>query len=186
MTKERLTPSAVRSDLKSVLDEKKHNAFLHRFAFITPLVVASAVLSLLPAPFNYLLVLCAIPIIYNIVMLITTLVSFDKLYKKLDALTLDDITVTEERFSHYATETIYEPSISYFRHFWWHKTIELMYFSSGKDWRLPIKRPYYAWSSIYPTENIKNSTLDGDTFFLIVLNDDRTLKYAYNQSRFDF
>ena len=187
MTKEHITPSAIRSDLHSVINEKKNDALIYRLGISVPFAGIALIFSNLP-PIQWLAIFPGLIIAYNFIRLFIKLVYIHRLKSKLNgALLLDDFVVSVEKFSHFTTEGVWWPFVllGNLHHFSPYKEVQVLYFSSGKSWRLPIKKPYYAWSDLYSTGNIDNSTFSGDEFYFIRLAKDLDIAYAYTRSRFE-
>ena len=65
------------------------------------------------------------------------------------------------------------------------KDAEFLYFSSRK-WQIPSK--CYEWSALYnmSREGISNTSINGDEFYLVILNDTQEICVAYNAKLFEY
>ncbi len=63
--------------------------------------------------------------------------------------------------------------------------VEFLYFSSRK-WRIPYR--CYEWSSLYnmSREGISNTSIIGDEFYLVILNNTHEICVAYNAKFFEY
>jgi hypothetical protein len=97
-----------------------------------------------------------------------------------DGIQRGDVSITTERFSHAATETIIEP----------HQTLTktkitsiatFFYFEAGRRWRVPKVDKHYKWSKEYyvSTKGLENISLQGDEFFYVSLQGNFDIAYIY-------
>ncbi len=102
--------------------------------------------------------------------------------KKAIANVLDrgDISVSVEKLSHVAMETIYEPH-GHGKHRHTTKEVTFFYFLSGGRWRIPNVDKHYVWSKDYyiSSKGLENASVGGDEYFYISLQGYHDIAYVY-------
>ena len=108
---------------------------------------------------------------------------------KKKAIIAGEFHIAREKLTNIGYETVYEPHIhSRFGRMHTHHTREalFLYFPVG-EWRVPVIT-LYKWSETYylsPT-GLYNTSLSGEEFFVVTLNYDHTIGYAYNTKFFKY
>lgn len=193
MEKQRLTACDIAADMATVISHKRRIAFGWRMEFIVPSAFTIFIVSLSMTGFGLsighiiLMWVFGLVIGYNLIMLFIQLLRTRKASKAIyRGLLRSDVSVTVEKFSHIAEDTIYEP---YFagRWFSFFKIIRVYYFSSGENWREPVCRSHYSWSlqCEVSSKGLENSSIAGEEFYVVTLNSDRSVKYIYNTKLFE-
>lgn len=180
MKKEIITLSNIQEDLALVARLQISNEGDGRLVFIIPLTLV-AILGgiflksiLLPLP---LLAIAA----YHAVRFVSEYRDYKANMQRItDGIQRGDVSITTERFSHAATETIIEP----------HQTLTktkitsiatFFYFEAGRRWRVPKVDKHYKWSKEYyvSTKGLENISLQGDEFFYVSLQGNFDIAYIY-------
>lgn len=184
MTRELLKKENIREDLLTVY--KSRNA-IHgewRLCYIAPLV--GVALALFHLRFVWLGVLALVPAAFHAVLLVLDRRKNRRnMAEILDGLDRGEISVSEEILSHIAEEAAYEPHVRGKR-IHAAKRIHVFYFRSGGSWRHVETETHYRWSKeFYMTpEGLENTSLAGDTFYVIRLQDQPDVAYIYNKKLF--
>ncbi len=116
----------------------------------------------------------------------------EKLYKT--TVTCGEYTVIKDTLVNVDKETVVEPNphrgINIYigrrrRNHLYINEVAFLYFSSRK-WRIPYR--CYEWSSLYnmSRDGISNTSIIGDEFYLVILNDTQEICVAYNAKFFEY
>lgn len=187
MKKETLTPQNIAQDLKKVSVFYRGVGAEKRLAFIMPATTLAVVLGVLLQSVWIALVILAFAA-YHTVRYVQEYKTHKAKTRALDdALQRNEISVCEEILSHIATETVYEPHTGR-RHSHATKTVTVFHFRGGRSWRVPDVSRHYAWSKdLYLSPaGLFNTSVEGDVFYFISLQDHGEIAYIYNQKFFDF
>ena len=180
MKKETITLSNIQEDLALVARLQISNEGDGRLVFIIPLTLVAILGGIflksiwLPLP---LLAVAA----YHAVRFVSEYRDYKANMQRItDGIQRGDVSISTERFSHAATETIIEP----------HQTLTktkitsvatFFYFEAGRRWRVPKVDRHYKWSKEYyiSTKGLENISLQGDEFFYVSLQGDLDIAYIY-------
>ena len=180
MKKETITLSNIQDDLALVARLQISNEGDGRLVFIIPLTLVAILGGIflksiwLPLP---LLAVAA----YHAARFVSEYRDYKANMQRItDGIQRGDVSISTERFSHAATETIIEP----------HQTLTktkitsvatFFYFEAGRRWRVPKVDRHYKWSKEYyiSTKGLENISLQGDEFFYVSLQGDLDIAYIY-------
>lgn len=190
MKKETLLLPNVTNDLKTVAKFQIKNIGDWRFSYIGSLTLISVVIGvLLQSVWIALLIFSAAA--YHIVRYILEYrryrIEIKAVMSAVDrAVDRADISISTERLSHVATETIYEPH-SAGKSTQLTKNVTYFYFESGSRWRVPRVPEHYKWSRNFHTSRtgLENVSLQGDEFYIISLQGYHDIAYIYPCKYFD-
>lgn len=180
MKREILLLSNIKKDLKTILKIQMGNTGETRLAYIVPITLISIIVGvLLKNAWVALLIFSAA--VYPIVLYI---IEFrDYITKKkaiMNAIDGADISISTEKLSHIAQETIYEPHMvgKTMHHT---KEATFYYFESGISWRIPLVYKHYKWSkdNYISSRRLKNISIKGDEFYVISLQGHHDIAYIY-------
>ena len=180
MTKETLTLQGIINDLSLVAHYNQYKTEEWRFAYIVP-SAAFAMAFWLMLKSIWLALLLFAPAVYHIVRYLMEYKKYRAEKKALnDVICRGDISISVEKLSHIAEETVYEPH-RHGRHTHATKQVTMFYFNSGAGWRVPQVFDHYAWSAEYhlSTEGLKNVSVSGNDFFYITLQGYHDVAYVY-------
>ncbi len=174
MRKEILTDEKIKLDIpfyRAQCWEDVTNKFLH---FFIPFAALGILLTLVATwkiglPF---LAVAAIFLVWYIIKLQHTPKTTEPVYAS--------YTVVKDRLVNIVEETVEE-----YNHRQSFKTVTVFYFSS-QSWRVP---PYnYQWSDLYHMSGtgLCNTSLIGDEFYLVLLNDTHEICCVYNTKLFEY
>ena len=195
MKKETLTLSNVKLDLIKVAYDGLSRAEDWRLSFFVSTAIAVALVLML-VTWRIWPGLLFLPFIaYHVIRYIISFREYKKQKKEIEtAANKGYVSVSLEKLSHIATETIIEP---YFHHYVGFargrmdmtKEIGVYYFMSGASWRVPFEKCYdtranqqhYEWSKelCLSSRGLDNISLPGDEFFYITLQGYPKIAYIY-------
>lgn len=68
------------------------------------------------------------------------------------------------------------------------KTTRIFRFASGMSWQIPSLSQHYAWSEVcnMSSDGLDHTSLVGDEFFVVTLNDLPEISYVYNKKLFEY
>lgn len=68
------------------------------------------------------------------------------------------------------------------------KTTRIFRFGSGMSWQIPSLSQHYAWSEVcnMSSDGLDHTSLVGDEFFVVTLNDLPEISYVYNKKLFEY
>lgn len=196
MKKEILTLENVKRDLLEVVNTQKYVQFEWRFSYIVPAVAVAVTCY---TEFGmYLPALFCIPFaVYHLVKyILDTRQIMAKKAAVRKAIDRGDVSVTLEKLSHIARESIFEPHIGGMGRFKRQKAlkdVKLYYFDSGRCWRDPLftfetgKEYHYEWSSELKLSSggLDVTSLKGNEFYLISLQSSYDIAYIYPTKFFE-
>jgi len=190
MQKETLTNERIRKDLLNVVECRSSNHAEWRFTFIVPFTGIALLIGLITRNIPLALFLFA-PAVYHIVRLIISIRKNRQTGKKLrESVRSEDFAVSIEKLSRIGVETIYEPNglLMERGRDHTHKTVMILYFQSGLQWRVPETDEHYGRSSYDPLRpKAIDFPLEGENeFYFAVLKEDREISYAYSTSQFNY
>lgn len=186
MTKEKITLQAVKQDLTAFAIFLQSNKAEWRFAYIIPITLIAVIMGIVLGNV-WIGALIFLPSVYHIVRYVIDYRDYKaKKSALLSVIDRGDVSVSIEKLSHIAKETIYEPH----RHSKGShsmREITVYYFEGGASWRAPNFYKYYAWSKdfyISPT-GLENISLCGDEFFYVSLQGYHDIAYIYPCKSFE-
>ena len=180
MKKETITLSNIQEDLALVARLQISNEGDGRLVFIFPLTLLAILGSIFLKSFWISLPFLAVAA-YHAVRFVSEYRDYKaKMQKISGGIERGDVSISVERFSHVATETVIEP----------HQTLTktkitsvatFFYFEAGRRWRVPKVDKHYKWSKEYyvSTRGLENISLQGDEFFYVSLQGDFDIAYIY-------
>ncbi len=186
MTKEKITIHAVKQDLTRLALWQQANRAEWRFTYIFPITLIAVLVGIVLK--NVLVAgLIFLPALYHIVRYVIDYRAYKaKKSALLSMIDRGDISVSLEKLSHIAKETVYEPHYHYSST---HsaKEITVYYFDGGSSFRVPNFYKHYEWSKEYyiSTKGLENISLSGDEFFFISLQDHHDISYIYPCKNFE-
>jgi len=189
LKKEIITIKAVKRDLKKIIDWRINNLSEWRLAYIFPITTFSILVGTLMNNIWIGLLIFSFAV-YHIVLYFCESNDYKKKIAVLsDAIERGDFSVSVERLSHIANETIYEPHTRVINRNATRnatKEIVVLYFKSGGSWRVPNFR-HYDWSNDYyiSSNGLINMSLAGDEFFRIALSEHPDIDYCYLCKNFE-
>lgn len=176
MAFEKVTKEVLTNEI--ILNDLKHNLKCHVTTSNekTHLIIISIILIIITYMFliikpQYALLLLLIPVCYFII--INNLQS-----KKIKSLSVKDFSVTTNKLV-----DIREEAATTGRRC---STQIKCYFESGAEWEVPYRN--YTWSKVYclSDNGVENTSLVGDTFYIVQLYESNQTIIAYNTKFFDF
>ncbi len=183
MKKERLTPDKVRRDLCKVAAGRETVTAEWRLRYILPGLALAVLLGIFLRSVWIGLLILLFPV-YHIVRWIMTAREGKAAWQALLGMVQrDDLAVSVETLSHISEETVYEPGVREQEY----RIIKVFYFMSGASWRMP-EVTHYTWSETHylSCQGLDNTSLAGDSFYLISLQTDHDIAYIYNTKMFEF
>ena len=195
MERERLLQSNIIKDLNIIAKAQISAKSDWRLAYIWPCV---ALALFLPIYFSNLTIIWIASIVlfgvaaYHVVRYIPERNDYvQKRNALVNAMNRADISVSVERLSHIAEETIYEPhrhGVGSRSHTDLTKRIKCFYFEGGKRWRVPVVNEHYAWSREFhlSTSGLDNISVQGNEFYFISLQGFPDIAYVYPCKYFVF
>ncbi len=193
MKRETLTLANIVQDLKSVANIQLRNNVDWRFYYIAPFTALSVALGLTFKNVWIGLLIFSVAA-YHIVCFIIDCRNHNRKKKSImEVVDRADISISIEKLSHIATETIYEPYDFGDRRRSPLKTAKHFYFASGSKWRLPCMYirtswgriinvfKHYPWSKEYhlSAEGLENISVEGNEFYFVVLQENYDISYIY-------
>lgn len=180
MTKDKITLDAIRQDLKKIVLWQMSNKEEWRLSRIIPITLLAITLGLLLERVwvGVLVFLFATP---HIIRYVIECKEYKAKKKAVLALIeRGDVSISVERLSHIATETIYEPH-SGRKSIHSTKTVKMYYFDGGAQWRLPVFDKHYEWSRELhlSTKGLFNTSVGGEEFFFVSLQGHYDVAYIY-------
>jgi len=180
MQKEKLTLPAIKKDLITVFNIQTARRGEIYLALILPITVVAVFLTILMESIGIGLLIFAA----NIYPIICHVREKKELRAKrravLKATERGELSISIQKFSHIAQETIYEPWIG--RH-GSHSTknCRFFYFEGGLSWRIYNLGMHYHWSKHFylSTQGLENLATAGSEFFFIRLQEHQEIAYVY-------
>ena len=202
MKKEKLTLEAIKQDLMKTVRFQLSNKTDWRFSYIVPITLLAVMIGILLK--NVLIGLLIFSIAaYHIVRYVIEYRAYSqKKNAVISMIEREEISISNEIFSHIATETIYEPhrvgrralatEIIYAplragRRALATKTITVYYFNGGSSWRLPSVAKHYDWSKDFyiSSKGLENISISGDEFYFVSLQANHEVAYIYPCKNFE-
>ncbi len=180
MKKEALTFKNVKRDLDRMAYSRMSSAEDHRLGYIIPAVLLAVILAVVFKSVVVTLLLAAFAA-YHTVYFVIACRKYKESRKALEeAVERADISISVEKLSHIAEETVYEPHQTGVRRNEY-KTVRHFYFEAGGSWRVPDVYRHYEWSSEYylTTKGLDNISIKGDEFYYISLQGFGDVAYIY-------
>lgn len=168
MTKETIALQHIAADLKITANLRFYNIQTWRFSFIIPLSLVALIDGLFIKSF-WLCIPVAVIALYHMVRYLIAVHQYRARKKAIaDAILRHEISVSVEKVSHIAEETVYEPHPG-LRRSRATKQVHMLYFESGGSFRIPELEMHYPWSKEYyiSTRGLMNITCAGDAFYLV-------------------
>jgi len=185
VTKEMLTLQNITEDLRRIAFLNLSNVDEWRFSYIIPVTLLAVMIGVFLKNIWIGLLIFSVAA-YHIVRYVMEYRIY-KERKKAIAYVLDrgDISISVEKLSHIATETIYEPH-TYKGHSHVTKTVTFFHFMSGGRWRVPSVGKHYTWSKDYhiSLKGLENISINGEEFFYISLQGYHDIAYIYPRKFF--
>ena len=180
MKKETVTLSNIQEDLALVAKLQISNDSDGRLVFIIPLTLLAILGSIFLKSFWIALPFLAVAAYHAVRFVSEYREHKAKMQIILGGIERGDVSISVERFSHVATETVIEP----------HQTLTktkitsiatFFYFEAGRRWRVPKVDRHYKWSKDYyvSTRGLENVSLQGDEFLYVSLQEDCDIAYIY-------
>ena len=186
MKKEKLTLEAIKRDLMKMVEFQLSNKTDWRFSYIVPITLLAVMIGILLK--NVLIGLLVFSVAaYHIVRYIIEYREYVKSKKAIVSLIeREEISISNEVFSHIANETIYEPH-NVGRRARATKTITVYYFNGGYSWRVPNVDKHYAWSKDFyiSSKGLENISIPGDEFYFVSLQSLHEIAYIYPCKNFE-
>ncbi|MGM9641689.1 MAG: hypothetical protein ACI3XI_00630 [Eubacteriales bacterium] len=186
MTKEKITPDAIKKDLLKVANDQISNKADRRLSFIVPITLSAIVLGVVLKNI-FVGLLISLLASYHIVLYVIEYKEY-RMKKKtvMSLIERGDVSISTEILSHVAHETIYEPhkSIGRTRTA---KMITQYHFDGGTSWREPFCAKHYEWSGDFYLSHagLENISISGDEFFYIALQEHPDIAYIYPCKTFE-
>ncbi len=180
MKKETISLSNIQNDLMIIANTQISNDADVRLVFIVPLTLLSVLLGIFLKNIWISLAILALAV-YHTVRFVFEYRDYKAKKKSIcDVLERGDISISTERFSHVAAQTIVEPHNVGTR-IKNTKTAVFFYFESGVGWRVPSMDKHYKWSKEYyvSTKGLENISIQGDEFFYVSLQGHFDIAYIY-------
>ena len=180
MKKETISLSNIQNDLMIIANTQISNDADVRLVFIVPLTLLSVLLGIFLKNIWISLAILALAV-YQTVRFVFEYRDYKAKKKSIcDVLERGDISISTERFSHVAAQTIVEPHNVGTR-IKNTKTAVFFYFESGVGWRVPSMDKHYKWSKEYyvSTKGLENISIQGDEFFYVSLQGHFDIAYIY-------
>ncbi len=180
MKKEALLLPNITKDLKIIIKKQLVNTTGWRFSYIVPVTLLSVTLGVLLKNVWVALFIFSVAAYHTVRYIVEYRDYNTKKKAVMDAVDRADISVSIEKFSHTATETIYEPH-SIATRGRATKTVKYYYFTSGIRWRVPGVENHYSWSKEYyiSSKGLDNISIQGDEFYFISLQGYHDIAYIY-------
>lgn len=180
MTKETVTLQSIAADLETAANLRFSNIQTWRFCFIIPLSVIALIDGLWLKSVWISLPVASLAA-YHIVRYLMAAHRYRAEKKAIvEAVARGEISISMEKVSHIAEETVYEPHPG-LRGSRATKQVHMLYFESGGSFRIPNVARHYSWSKEYyiSTRGLMNITCSGDEFYLISPVRHREIAYVY-------
>jgi hypothetical protein len=178
--KEMLTMAGITEDLRKVAWFKLSRLEDWRMSYIIPIAGLALFVGIYFKKIVIALLIFSIAA-YHIVKYIREAIEYVTQKKALAALVdRGDISISIEKFSHIADETIYEPHTTGRGHTNNYRDVKMFYFESGVSWRMQSYW-HYEWSKEYylSAEGLINTSVGGNEFFYITLKGEHDISYIY-------
>lgn len=180
MKKETVTLSNIQGDLALVAKLQISNKGDGRLVFIIPLTLLAILGGVFLKSIWIPLPLLAVAAYHVIRLVLEYREHKAKMQIILGGIERGDVSISTEKLSHVATETVIEP----------HQTptrvkstnvATFFYFEAGRRWRVPKVDRHYKWSKDYyvSTRGLENVSLQGDEFLYVSLQEDCDIAYIY-------
>lgn len=186
MTKEILTKENVKQDLMKIVKQRRVNNIEWRLCSVVIWVGIAGIFLVFRVIWAGILTL--VPAGYHIVRLIIELrenKASQEMVRK--AINRGDFSVSLQKLSHTGYEILYEvKAYEYFGNSLDRnraREVEFYYFYSGLSWRVPAVE-YYSWSKTFRTGSIEYTSVPGNEFYLIALQEDHEISFIYNTKMF--
>ncbi|MBQ8577606.1 MAG: hypothetical protein IJ449_06540 [Clostridia bacterium] len=166
--KEALTQQNIEADILACLDRRKDVLDLEfseaAGMLLYPLAFAVVLSGFVRGIFGVILILPTV--LYFLYILRRYLLRSKNLKAARERLLRGEYTVTEEPFSHFHEERIYEPHRISGRHTARYRDAAYLCFPGGR-WRIPER--CYDWSKEYPmgVQSLRTTTSPGDAFYIV-------------------
>ncbi len=180
MNKETLTLDAIKKDLMVTLEQQRLHKTEWRLLYIIPISLLAILFGILFQDV-VLGVLIFATCSYQIVCFVRESKEFSKQKRAvLKACKRSEISVSVQKFSHIAEESVYEPHRGN-KQTHSQKIIWVCYFEGGASWRIPNIGTHYTWSKNFylSTRGMENLATKGSEFFFIRLQEHQEIAYIY-------
>ena len=180
MKKEALTLANITKDLRQIAFLNRSNAEEWRFTYIIPITLIAVIIGIILDSILVGLLIFSVAA-YHIVCYVREYKVHKEKVRAIEAvIERGDISISVEKLSHIAEETIYEPH-THGKHSHATKTVTFFYFMSGGSWRVPDVGRHYEWSKDYyiSSKGLENISVNGDEFFYISLQGYYDIAYVY-------
>lgn len=185
MQKETISLVHIIQDFNLLAKKQFLNVSSWRLAFILPLTLLALILGL-AFKLLWIAILFALVDGYHLVRYGMEIQKYMRKKKSIQKIhDRAELSIAMEKLSHISTETIYEPRlrtrVGLFHRSNTVKMVPVMYFLSGRSWRIPEGNRHYRWSKEYhiSTQGLENTSISGDDFIYACLQADDDIAYAY-------
>ena len=178
--KEMLTMAGITEDLRKVAYFKLSRLEDWRMSYIIPIAGLALFVGIYFKKIVIALLIFAVAA-YHIVQYIREIIEYRAQKKELmSVVDRGDISISVEKFSHIAEETIYEPHTTSRGHTNNYRDVKMFYFESGVSWRMQSYW-HYEWSKEYylSAEGLINTSVGGNEFYYITLKGEHDISYIY-------
>ena len=183
--KERLTQENIIKDLLYSEAQRRYLAKNRHSTYIIPILYV-AVIVLLLTKFFWIGIIIALGTIYPTVRCV--MIYRDSANRKRSILN-GEFTVITDKLVNIGYETVYEPDFTGDFPFMmtFTRDYEFFYFDAQK-WQVVGNSRHYDWSKEHymSTQGLRNTSILGDEFYLVINNYDHEIGYIYNTKFFEY
>jgi hypothetical protein len=183
MTVERVELTEIAKDLCKAIGWRKKTEVSWRIWLIADISLCAMIFSL--SALWWIALVLLVPIAYLLVRILTVCVKYGRLTRLITGeRAQENITVSREMFSHMTDERVFYPH--FYRHsFGLYINVSAMCFRSGQLFVIPRIKEHYSWSRYAMGERgLDDLTFGENGYYLVTLNADRNIRYAYNARLF--
>ena len=185
MKKEKLTLESIKKDFEKIVSWQivvKSEAHL---VYIIPILALAIIAGILV---HVLLgIVISLFAVYPIIRLVSEVRDNGRHRRAiLDLVDRGDVSISVEKLSHIAEQTVYEPHRHY-RRTRSTKEATVFYFEGGSSWRVPEVYRHYEWSTecYFSTAGLCNVSLGGDEFYIVSVQGEHDVRYIYPRKFFE-
>ena len=189
MVKEQLKKENIADDMNRTVKIYESTASNRRINYIAPFFMLAIILGIVFKSIVLGIVIFIIPAYHIIWLIIETRESYILRKELKENITRGDLAISVEKLTHIDTESVYNPHnandsgiISNL------DDVSVFYFESGACWRVPlIHGKHYEWSKTFKLSQsgLYNTSVVGDEFYYIILQNDQRISYIYNKKLFE-
>ncbi|MBQ9806798.1 MAG: hypothetical protein IJW49_09900 [Clostridia bacterium] len=196
MAKETLTHEGIKHDLKKIAEKQISNKADARMVVAIPITII-VIFAVFLTGFNWIVLLISalafLIALYHYYRFFEDLKTYRYQKKRImEAIDRSDYSISVQKLSHIATETVYEPFVHQIRmfggvHAHSTKEIQMFHFVGGDSWRLPGNTnsysfyKHYTWSREFylSSEGLLNMSVAGNEFYFVTLQGEHEISYIY-------